>query len=229
MQLMAQGEPAAMQVVATLGLSAYYEFFRAKSTSHSLPYHNAYHARCMLLNCYEGSWHAGPVLDSEVRQALVLGAIFHDADHSGGLAPDTTNIERAVDLLWVAHAYCMAEGVAVNASVIIGAVACIRATQYPHVEAPKNGAAKIIRDADLMQVYENNETVLLAQYRGLQNEIGKGLGRELSNDEFSKTCGKFIFETEWHTDWAREKARVLNLTHRSERLQRLLAEMPDKG
>lgn len=226
MRLMAQGAPSADRIVRALGLQAYYDFFRAKCSSNHLPYHNEYHTTCMLLNCYEGYLLSVEKLTTEERQAIVLGALYHDADHTGGVSQDTVNIERAVDLLWQAHSYCMARGASVDASVLIRAVSCVRTTQYPHVGEPKNMLEAIMRDADLMQVYEDDTAAMVAQYLGLRDELGVRLGTSISKGDFAAQCKTFVDGAVWHTAWAKEKAARLNLAQRSERLYTEILDEP---
>lgn len=110
--------------------------------SRNLPYHNGYHALRMMLDCHEGA-----VFDSlpyAEERTLLIGALFHDINHSGGALPDDKNIEIALSYLLLAHK----EGVITSEdwATVYG---LIEATQYPYttIECTTRGQ-RIIRDAD---------------------------------------------------------------------------------
>src|ERR1017187_2297764 len=99
-----QVQPDAVRsIVDRLSLDPFFEFLSSLNCSNFLPYHNFYHASCMLLNCYEGACHEQLVGD-ELR-GLCVGALFHDFNHSGGKLTDTRNVAIALEGLKFAQGF----------------------------------------------------------------------------------------------------------------------------
>jgi hypothetical protein len=84
-------------------LDFYHLYFKKHNLSNSLPYHNEYHTECMVLNCLEGAYYEG-VTGSQLR-SLLVAALFHDFNHTGGEMEDGYNIHLTVKGLEYAHYY----------------------------------------------------------------------------------------------------------------------------
>lgn len=210
------------QLIESLNLVAYEFCFRVSNKSTHLPYHNEYHSLCMVLNCFEGAIHE-KVSESEMR-SLVAAALFHDFNHSGGHTDDSVNIEEALRGLFHAHTAFAAGDLALSPQEYEDAVAAIRITKYPYEESPVTAIQKIIRDADLMQVYEQSDYRLCKQFRGLKEEVEILHRRSYTIEEWATGCKAFNDAVEWHTDWARAKAAFLDHPGQTERLQQLLLD-----
>jgi hypothetical protein len=159
------------------------------------PYHNLRHLLTVFKNCVEGATIENLPRDS--REPLFIAALLHDLDHAGA-SDDQINISITIDSI-----YEMQERLKLPISdkefnLILD---YIRATKYPY-EYPSNNnlllSHKIIRDADLMGVYEENYLP----------DIFLGLFEELpieTIEEFIPQNDKFINSIFWHTSWARNK------------------------
>ncbi|WP_413770508.1 hypothetical protein, partial [Vibrio vulnificus] len=65
-----------------VGLSEVYDWFLGNNPSAGLPYHNERHTNFMMNKVYEAGWITGcSIKDLKI---LVLAAMFHDFNHSGG-------------------------------------------------------------------------------------------------------------------------------------------------
>jgi hypothetical protein len=73
-----------------------------------------------------------------------------------------------------------------------------------------------------MQVYEKYERRLCKQFRGLQEEVEKLHGRKYSVEEWANGCKEFNDAVVWHTNWAQQKAVILNHSECTEKLKQLL-------
>ena len=212
---------AVMHILDGLNLQLFWDFLSSRNTSNGLPYHNKYHALCMLLNCYEGGISCALTIDG--LRGLCAAALLHDFGHSGGRMGDDVNIGIALEGLDKAQLDAKSRGEGLSDEQMAIARSCISITQYPYVSAPKSTPEMIIRDADLMQLYEDSPEALLNQYLGLKKEI------EVSKDYipmkvFVVGLKKFHDEMVWHTAWAKERAKAQNLTERRENLYRLLSQ-----
>lgn len=130
-------------IVDELDLQNVWRWVVRQNDSADLPYHNQYHAQCMVIDCYRAALFAE--LSQTEKKLLVISAMFHDINHSGGRTSDDLNIQEALRCLLVA----VDEGVVEFAD----AVVCqniIQATQYPYVEGRQSTELqRIIRDADI--------------------------------------------------------------------------------
>lgn len=214
--------PGLMLIIERLNLEPFYEFFLNFNPSMDVPYHNAYHSACVALNCYEGAYHEQ--LSDEDTRGLVCGALFHDFNHSGGELSDEKNIERALSGLKTAQVFASSKLLGLTNKELAVARSVIEVTKYPYERDPQTMPEYIIRDADLMQPYEDDREELLRQYLGLKAEIEVQKKITFSAAEFAEGVKKFQdTETNWHTAWAVEKSNVLNWESRKQFLKTLLA------
>lgn len=143
-----------------------------RNTSRDAPYHNLFHTCCMIVNCY-GMGKAQQLSSHELRD-LVLAAAFHDFSHSAGYHDDDWNIATAIENLksFFEHEYrrytalmCDSahyDGTSYyssfrdlwNDKIFENAAETIRVTRYPFNVEPVTIQQKIIRDCDLMQMFE---------------------------------------------------------------------------
>ena len=118
--------------------------------SNGLPYHNLNHMLTVTKNCYLALDYYGLLEDELTTKHLLLTAITHDANHSGGKFKDDVNIAEAKIFM---VEMTTNEKIDVNIGLMFH---ILDATQYPYVIETANldHTQSIIRDADLMQVYE---------------------------------------------------------------------------
>lgn len=157
------------------------------STSNLLPYHNFNHLLVVVRYVYQASQYYN--LPEKDEKELLMAALFHDVNHSGGSETDEVNIQRAK--FAVSH-------VIDNYDIDIdkdGVCGIISATQYPYVIGVEELNLKqlIIRDADLMQVFEYNW--IQQNMMGLSQELKIPLGDMISGQK------DFLNGVEFNTDW----------------------------
>lgn len=222
--LMRMGGAGVEALMARFGLRAFWEYFNLFNPSHDAPYHNKYHSYCMVLNCFEGAYHErlrAPDHNSDLR-ALLIGGLFHDFDHSAGEYPDEVNIGRAVRGLQLAQKYAGRMGLTEGELKL--AESLIRITKYPFEVVPVELTERIIRDSDLMQLYEEREDQLLRQFQGLKQEMELRLGKKFTTQEYADLGDKFTAQVTWYTIWATEKIWIRNWENQRARLRKLLLD-----
>ena len=165
-----------------------YIIINSKSNSH--PYHNLNHILTVLKFCYQGAMEEGVTNEKELRE-LLLAAIFHDVNHTAGKEKDDVNIENSKKIM---KKFVESQEIDVDINAMNE---ILDATQYPYVlESDKlNIRQSIIRDADLMQVYEYNwihQNIL-----GLSSEIG------MDFLDFVEPQKKFLKSAEFNTNWGK--------------------------
>jgi hypothetical protein len=202
-------------------LTPFLEYFDQYNASKNLPYHNRYHSFKMVLNCYEGSYYEN-IQSYGARRGLLVAALFHDFNHTGGRLHDSENIKLAVNGLLSAHDFVTTEHKLSSGELYV-AKDCIEITQYPFENDPFVPTQMVIRDADLMQAYEEDDSRLLAQYVGLKEEIQISKKQTFSSEEFADGMKSFLDEqVVWYTNWAQEKSKALNWDAKKERVYQLL-------
>ena len=162
------------------------------------PYHNLFHTLSVVKNIYLIS-KTENIEDERLRLMLIAG-IFHDFNHSGGKhKKDKYNILDAVTAY-----YQYTKELDEDSSFI---VKMISITEYPFKEGELNIYQKIIRDADIMQLLEDNYLQ--------QNVIGLNLELNNSGDitiEVLENNIKFMKSVEFFTDYT--KHVMLHKLHR---------------
>lgn len=145
-----------LSIIQIFGFDQYLKFFIEKNTALKAPYHNFFHTCCVIENCIHIVTHESIYNknNSENKntdlRALVCSGLFHDFDHSQGKKSDEENINIAIN----AFLSTSKETAEFNEKVI----SLIEATQFPYVIEEKDltWEQKIIRDADIMQMFEPN-------------------------------------------------------------------------
>jgi hypothetical protein len=213
-------QEAGRAILESLHLLDMFNQFVGTNPSNHLPYHNLYHTMCMVINCDEGArYHR---LSEHDRRMLALAALFHDYDHSGGSLKDEENIDRALKGLTKAvNTY----DPLVRAQLDLPQVySLIKITKYPYDAEPVTIGEMIIRDADLMQIYEPNVKQLCKQYLGLKSEVEVTLGRKFTRQEYADgQLDWWAKNIHWYSVWAKQKAVDMDLGSLKLRLHDLLA------
>ena len=164
-----------------------FKYIILNNNSNDNPYHDLNHLLTVIKCCYHGA--IAENISKKSLKELLIAAIFHDVNHSGGKKTDEENIKEAKKVI---KNFIELE----NIDVDIDAVnAFLDATQFPYVINELNIEQSIIRDADIMQIY---------QYNWIQQNI-YGLARELNIDfiDFLSTQKKFMDSVEFNTNWGK--------------------------
>lgn len=176
--------------LAKNGLNHALAYVQIQNPSNGVPYHNLDHMLTVVKWCGRLSGMC-ELLPAE-EKALILAAIFHDYDHTAGVADDAVNIERALKGLTE-----FAEIHRIDEELLLAASANIRVTQFPFILAPQTISQKIIRDADLLQSLEpDRQEVLIG---GLRKELEVRLKRKITRREFCENQVKFLGELKLFT------------------------------
>ena len=199
-QLMQLGKPAVEIIAERLRVEKLLDEFGNNPSS--APYHGSYHSYCVALNCYEGAFHEK--LSEDDARVLFVAALWHDYGHSHGIfKDDTNNISIATGGLVLANAAWKE----LSDAELEQAMSIIRVTKYPYERDPVTMSEQIIRDADLMQAYEQDALVLRHQYQGLKREIEKMRNVTFTDQEFAEGQRAWLdANVTWHSSWAQHKA-----------------------
>lgn len=168
-----------------------FKYILLNSKSNNGPYHNLNHLLTVLKYCYLGALSEGIKDEKELRE-LLIAAIFHDVNHTIGKEKDDVNVQNSKDAIgkFVKQEEIDADTDYMNK--------LLDATQYPYVIEGKDLDLKqgIIRDADLMQVFE---------YNWIHQNIA-GLSSELKMDflDFVQPQRKFLESAAFNTDWGKK-------------------------
>lgn len=167
------------------------KFIIINSESNNSPYHDLNHLLTVLKYCYQGIEGEKISNKKEVTQ-LLLSAIFHDVNHTAGKEKDDVNIKNSKKIM---KKFIESEKIDVNLDAMND---ILDATQYPYEidGSDLNICQSIIRDADLMQVFE---------YNWIQQNIG-GLSNELNLKfiDFLTPQRKFLENAEFNTSWGKK-------------------------
>lgn len=184
------------------------------------PYHGSIHVGAMVTAVHEAlCWYRSACDDALQNRSLIIAAAFHDYDHTGGREKDYFNIQRAVHGFNAWHQKRMSHVIVHGHEYDSGLVSeLIHSTEFPYPWKAKNLMQGILRDADLMMPYLEDE-YRLPLFLGLYTEqrIRDPL---MSKMDYVDNVLKFNSEIVWNTEWAREKAikldfnaRVVDLVH----------------
>ena len=173
-------------------LSMAFTYLLRRGLNHTVPYHNFQHSLMVMQRCFLASRYYKFL--SERERDLLIAALFHDANHSAGAAPDSENVASAVLFYQNFVAFCRLEGI-LGDEMIIGT---IQATEYPYTKDVEeiHLEGKIIRDADLMSPF--SEDWIQTDILGKAKESNKGLPEQITAQV------KLLENLEFQTDWAQE-------------------------
>lgn len=146
--------------------------------SNTVPYHNLNHLLTVTQHCHNALFYEAKVTRFG-EEHLLMAALFHDFNHSAGQETDAVNVSWAKDKLQI---FCENEDIPLDVDFMHS---IIDATQYPYVIPAEELTIyqKIIRDADLCQIYE---------YNWLQQNIF-GLAQEMNLSVTSLIAGQRKF------------------------------------
>jgi HD superfamily phosphodiesterase len=135
-------------IINNYNLDDYLSILLKHNTANNAAYHNFYHTLCVVKNALDIMVYEGFTKDQE--RMVLLACLFHDFNHSQGKLSDDKNVEIAID----SFLKYSKETEEINNEI----VNIIKATQYPYIipDEELNIYQKIIRDADLMQIFSDN-------------------------------------------------------------------------
>lgn len=180
-----------------LGLDELWSYVVKNNPSKDVPYHNNYHMFWMAWLA-DQLWQSLPETDQYPHgpRNMIIAALFHDYDHSGGALPDYGNIGRAV-LGW----YEASTLLQLPEDVDIELVATfIRATEYPYANIATTPQTKCLRDADLLYTTVMGDPHIVL--RDLRCELQVHLGKQITEAEMAEGYKKFIHDSHLHTEMA---------------------------
>lgn len=161
------------------------------SKSNNVPYHNLNHLLTVLKYVHNGLQVEG-ITDKEEVKNILVAALFHDVDHSSGKETDDVNVATAKETI---RTFSKSTGVELDFDITDE---ILDATEYPYkIEGGDLTLRQgIIRDADLMQVFE---------YNWIHQNIC-GLSQELNIEFFTfiELQEKFLNAVEFNTKWGKE-------------------------
>lgn len=166
------------------------------NTSNNLPYHNFNHLLTVVRYTY-GACRFYELPEKDEKEML-MAALFHDVNHSGGALKDDQNVKNAKETV---IKFINAFNLDIDP---IEVSRIIEATEYPYVIEPEDMDLKqqIIRDADLLQALEPNWIQQIIM--GLSEEMNipmevmiTGQKSFLMNAQFNTNWGIFWKEQRW--------------------------------
>lgn len=154
------------------------------------PYHDLNHLLTVTYHTYKALSYMD-MLDDENVETLLLTALFHDTNHSMGKKSDDLNIKASKKYL---GDFVKSNGLELDKEL---SDSILDATQFPYVIEDKDLDVyqKIIRDADMCQIFEYNwigQNIL-----GLVKEIGTDVTGFLPNQ------GKFLDSIKFYTSYGK--------------------------
>lgn len=189
----------AQAALCEMGLQDALRYVLNNNPSKGLGYHNEEHLLVVVSWVYQLG--TGEMVSSSDLESLMLAALFHDFNHSGGEFSDAVNVKRAIEGFgsWFRNSKRSKDLVLHDTVVLL--IAC---TEYPWKREPKTQLEKIIRDADLMQMFEPN--YVQRAIWGLRPEIERLHGRTYTVQEFCKGQADFSRNLVFYTEEGRRAA-----------------------
>ena len=186
-------------------------------TSAINPYHNNLHALCVFYNAMkivDDINKKQTVISWEQARVLGIACLFHDCGHDGGKFNlcDEDNVKTAIKK---AQEY-LNEYDDIKLSDTVEML--IEATEFPYKSKSSNILEEIIRDADLMMIFEPN--LIYQMVCGIWKEYTqKGNFCEL--DEIIEWCIGFYSDVNYYTNYAK-RMKETKLSYSIEKLEKLI-------
>jgi len=181
-------------------LSKAFKYIVENNPSNYSPYHNFNHLLTVLKYTYQGLKFEG-LLEGRNAKWTMIAAIMHDYNHSAGKQKDDKNVADAKEGI---KQMLKKEDIDATEDNVEFIDKLLDATQYPYIIESKdlNKYQKIIRDADLTQVFEYNW--IQQNIFGLSKELNmtvidflKGQRKFLEAVEFNSEYGKKLMKERW--------------------------------
>lgn len=181
------------------------------------PYHNNLHALCVFYNAMkiiDDINEKQTVISWEQARVLGIACLFHDCGHDGGKFNlcDEDNVKIAIKKTQE-YLNEYDDSKSFDAVKIL-----IEATEFPYKLEPFNILEEIIRDADLMMIFEPN--LIYQMVCGIWKEyIQKGNFCEL--DEVIEWCIGFYSDVNYYTNYVK-RMKETKLSYSIEKLEKLI-------
>lgn len=169
--------------------------------AYNLPYHNTKHCMTVARLCHDLLSMDDLFYTAHDYRLVICAALFHDFDHTGN-DPDINNIENAVTGFLQFCAEYPSVFSAYDRYVIEN---IIRVTEFPFVHEPKTGLEKIIRDADVLQIFEPDH-IRVSLY-SLRRELEDKLKSTLQLNFYLEKQKDFVSGIQWYTKAAKRIAQ----------------------
>ena len=218
-----------LNIIDEYSLGRCVQWILKHNPSQALPYHSFNHSIWVAYYADQAYRYERP--DAVTPRALLLAALFHDFDHSGGFfISDGKNIMRAT----MGYANYVLDTFNAEMDIV---ESLIIETTYPHskrdayLDDKKESRntdeyrfmANCLRDADFMQ---NCNEALLSNFVGIKEE----LFRSMPYAEYTAKTIEFLKSISYHTPYGKYMGQ-LRLNHaieRMERFQQLIFPRQDK-
>ena len=160
------------------------------------PFHNTSHVIWVMTQVYNALEYYqdhGKPFDPLVAFDMLIAALMHDWDHTGGSGPDSENIRRAV-IGFVDHSQL--EWSSYDVQRAVNVMKLIRATQLPLLQKEWSLEEQILQDADMSYNFAPGNWVERVQC----------LAQEKGVSVHNMMCGQkafmeaLVFSTEWGKD-----------------------------
>lgn len=190
------------EILRLCNLKDYADLLKVFNRAAGNPYHNNLHAITVMEDTFTYLLHSFESNPSEVSAALTA-AIFHDAMHSGGLQPDSINIEEAVKFVMKINS---GFSEVCDLDLVVQAIKCTCFDGAGFPVEPSTGGERALRDADLsttFHIFEERGRLLAV---GLFDEINRIIiakGKPaMTVDVFMEKQVAFMKNATWYTPMA---------------------------
>lgn len=178
------------------GLIHLWSYVQENNISADLPYHNEQHLLNMVSWCGKLYMSDSLVFDGGQLKLLLAAACLHDVNHSGGMRPDSENIQEAY--LFIDNAASWVKDPDTKAWLRFNKEAIknlIKITEFPFVHEPTTSLQKMLRDADILQNFSGHCVKYL---NGLWQEFSRS-GNVLSAEELIERQEVFMRDVVFYT------------------------------
>lgn len=166
-------------------------YLNVNNHSGNLPYHNNRHMYGVAVVAdYLYRTEVGFDGYSVDLERLIVAALMHDYQHSGGVQSDDVNVRRAMDAI----PYIYFRGVPYIQQMIA-------ITEYPFKHEPRSISEKCLRDADLLYATLSNEPAIVME--GLRAEMIASRGEDITRADMVKGQKAFMQSAVLYTDAGR--------------------------
>lgn len=162
-----------------LGCEDFLAYFIKNNKSNLAPYHNLYHTFNFINNAFQIYKDYENELTLNDAKALFIASLFHDFNHTAGLAKDKFNIFIAIEGLEDVAKKFVNFNDENEKEVFKTARILIRSTEFPYNAESALLLVNIMRDADMSQIVTDN--FLQQNVLGLSKELNIPLEKFIDN------------------------------------------------
>lgn len=183
-----------------LELTKVWDWVQENNPTGNLPYHNnqhMFHVARLAHQCYTTSEFSNDVC----KQLVIVAALMHDFDHSGGECSDAINIENAINgfrklVSELSPSYDRNSWInRFESQQSIESL--IRSTVFPNPSACNNTMEAALRDADMLYSLTENTGEIIID--GLRKEAEVAKGHAITREEMLEQQRSFLPSVTLHT------------------------------